>query len=867
MEQLSLAGVWKLRPEFLDLGPERFNEVLSRPEGTFEILGPRRGKVYTKPFPKREGFLPAPVPCDVATALVEGGIIPEPLEQDNTEGLLWLMDFGWWFIRDFEVSAELFACEQVRLFIEILDFKADIILNGIPAFKHRNAFVPFDEDVKRYLRPGKNQIIIRLSGGIEDSYDAADTMSYYSVNGIRNQRTYMRKPAYTFGWDWCRPLPTCGIGRSIRLEGLSGAKISAFRADTLSVEGGRARLRLHFELDNISVVSADEVKLRYALEFEGKPVCQGERELYLPGGRNFYEEEIEVPQAKLWWPNGYGAPHLYTLKASAECRGSLNQMEDKSIGIRTIALDHSPRPDGTRNFRVLVNGVAVYCKGGNWVPTDSIYMRTPPEKYRVLVEEAKAQHFTMLRMWGGGVYEPDCFYEYCSRNGILLMHDFMYACAYYPDYLDAFLYEAEREARYQARRLAHHACMAIWTGNNEIHESYTDWFSPETDPAYYYGYKIFNYIQPQAVRDHAPLIPYMPCSPFFGKTANDPAAGDVHAWKLIDRLVNPERKPLHEMMGKPRSYETLDQLAALVRFSSEYGYHGPLMRSSVERHHAGEPVSFNSVSWKHHEGIPGFFYKETFLKQQVGHNLVPPETLDEDGYLLYAGILQGINYREFMEALRRQEHSSGGLIWMYNDCWPETGWTTVDYYLTRKISFYFLKRAFAPRKLIIRVFEGMAHITVLNESPEELSLTLEYGYQSFDGQIAELQSRVLSLGKHSFTALPPFAAPSNLKEGFYFVRAPGCQDFDTATSLRGRYRAYRFPSFKAAILSSEREGEDLLVTVKAETYVPVACLVCDDDRTHLSDNFFELIPGEEKRIRVYGASAVPRLHLVKIVEE
>jgi beta-mannosidase len=791
-------------------------------------------------------------------------------------------DFSWWFIRDFAVSGELLAHEQVRLYIDMLDFKADIILNGIPAFKHKNTFVPFDEDVKRYLKAGTNQIIIRLTGGIEDGYEAPDSMSYYSVNGGHNQRTAMRKPAYTFGWDWCKLLPTCGIGRAIYLEGISGAKIQAFRADTLAVPGAdplrsaakvpgaalpdAAKLRLHFEIDNISVTSADEITLKYTLAFKGKTVCEKTVELYLPGGANFYEEEIAVDAPKLWWPNGYGEQNLYTVNAQVTCRGSVSKMDEKLIGIRTITVDHSKRPDATRNFRFVVNGVAVYCKGGNWVPTDSVYLRTPLEKYRVLVEEAKEQHFTMLRMWGGGVYEPDYFYDQCSKNGIMLMHDFMYACAYYPDYREDFLYEAEREAHYQARRLAHHACMAIWTGNNEIHESYTDWFPPPVDPAYFYGYKIFNYIQPRAVQEHSPLIPYMPCSPFFGKTANDPSAGDVHAWNIIGKISNPDKLPFAQAMMMRKRFEDLDAMAGLVRFSSEYGYHGPLMRSSVERYHAGEKLSFEGVTWKHHE-YHNNFSKGKNLLIQVGHNLVPSENLDEDSYLLYAGILQGINYRELMEALRRREHTSGGLIWMYNDCWPETGWTTVDYYLTRKISFYFLKRAFAPKKLIIRVFEGKGFITALNESPQPLSLELEYGYRGFDGKAGEKKTVSLTLDRHSFNELPAFEAKGDLTEGFYFVRPLNNSEIDPATSLRGNYRAYNFPQFKAAIIASKKEGDDYVVTLRSETYVPFARLITADDRTKMSDNYVELLPGIDKTIRVYHCPDAPSLGLVDIVKE
>ncbi|MDR0642322.1 MAG: hypothetical protein LBG07_07680 [Treponema sp.] len=868
----SLAGTWKLRAEFIDVGPEQYAMVTSRPEGKFEITGPTR-MPHKPPFPKREGYVDAPVPCDVITALVGAGLMEEPLEQDHTLHVRWLEDLSWWFFRDFEVSRELLDHEQVRLHIEMLDFKAHIIINGVVAFTHSNTFVAFEEDVKRFLKEGQNRIIIRLTGGLEDNYEMADTMSYYSVNGNHNQRTHMRKPAYTYGWDWCRAVPTCGIGRSIYLEGLSGARITLFRADTLTIEEGQARLGINFEIDNISVVTSDDTVLKYSLLYEGKPVYEAERELYTMGGYNAFQEEIILKDAKLWWPNGYGDQNLYTVKASVSCRGAVNEMEEKIFGIRTITWDHSKRPDGTRNFFCVVNGVRVYCKGGNWVPTDSVYMRTTDEKYKLIVDEAKNQHFTMLRMWGGGVYEPEVFYNQCSRDGIMLMHDFMYACAYYPDYDPAFLYEAEREAQYQTKRLANQPCIAVWTGNNEIHESYTDWFTKDTDPPYYFGFKVFNYIQPKAVHDHMPLTAYMPSSPFCGNRANDPYAGDCHAWGIMRELANPEKKPLsmEEAFNQRPNLYIYDELAKHVRFSSEYGFHGPLVRSSVERYHAGEPVSKESKSWANHEGYPEAppgFRKDLFITRGAGFNLVPQEMMQEvDDYLLYGGVNHGIQYREMMEALRRAEHWSGGLIWMYNDAWPETGWTTVDYYGTRKIAFYFLKRAFAPKKIIIRVFDGKGYITVINESPRDVSARIEYGYMGFDGKSSGLTTEELRLAKHSRREFPPFEAKDSQDTGFYYAVIPEDGDFEPATSLRGHYRSYSFAPFKAAITSGRQDGADYVVTIKADTYVPIAYLVCEDDRRQLCDNYFELIPGLEKTVRITGYAKPPELRLLAIVKE
>ena len=844
MRVLDLAGAWKLRGEFLDVGPQQVQEVLERPEGEFQVL---QGKIPNV-FPLRKGFLKAQVPCDVITPLVENGVIEEPFLRDNTEKCLWIRDLSWWFIKEFEVPEELLREDVVQLYVEMLDFKADLMINGRPAGRHTNAFCPFREDVKRFLKPGKNTLVIRLTSGMEDHYPK-DSVSFYCASSfaICDQRVYTRKPQFTYGWDWCKPVPTCGIGRGIRLEAFSGARVVSSRMDTYST-GKEAEVEFFFEVEKTGMTASAEVTVEYELLLEGKEVHRGRLERLMVGGLNYVQERAKIKGAKLWWPNGYGEQNLYELRARCLCEGHVIEDRPKKVGVRTVEIDHSKREDGTRNFFFRVNGVRIFCKGGNWVPTDSVYLRTPESTYRTLVEEAKAANFTMLRMWGGGTYEPDCFYELCSENGSLLMHDFMYACAFYPDHDPAFLYEAEREADYQTKRLAHYPCMAVWTGNNEISESYTDWFPDPIGPARFYGEKIFNYIQPQAVRRNSPLIAYMPSSPYFGNPrANQVDDGDVHAWTYLGRDPETKFKFRYEL-------EAFDRMPA--RFSSEYGFHGALMESSVKRYLAGEEMDMAQKVWRHHGEQTG---KHESICEAIDRHLVNSAGLDAAGYLRYSGVLQGCMYAEMAEAMRKKPYGAGDLIWMYNDCWPETGWTIIDYYLVRKISFYFLKRAFAPRKLIVRKTETGAQVTVINEMPEDLDLTISYGYMDFAGNASQTGEKTLKAAAHSWQQFS-FEAQGDLEKGFFFASALE-KGFETADSLRAYYRDYVFPDPAGSLKleKAEQEGQDLLVTVSAGCYVPVAYLKPGDDRVHLSDNYFKLYPGEKKTVRLENCREVPEL--------
>ena len=824
----------------------RFYEVASKDENEYFLYKGDKKKL----LPSRTGFMQANVPCDVITPLIENGLLEEPLIKTNTDDCMWINDMSWWFIRDFEISQELYDNEEVILFIEMLDYNADIIINGRPVAKHKNTFRAFRDDVKRFLVVGKNQVIIRLTTGYEEYYPN-DSLTYY-CNSKFGQRVYLRKPQFTHGWDWCKPVPTCGIGGEIYMEGISGANISFFRCDTLEIKDNAAKLNFYFEIENISMCTADETILHVELFHKDSIVHKFDKNLYIGGGINFINEEVIIDSPLLWWPNGYGDQPLYTVSAYVECRGIHRDMKAKKIGIRTISINQDKMNDGSRRFDFIVNGTKVFCKGGNWVPADSVYLRITEEKYKILVKEAVECNFNMLRIWGGGLYEPDCFYDFCSEYGILVMQDFMYACAFYPDYLDWFMHEAALEGEYQTKRLAHQACMAVWTGNNEVHESYTDWFKGVLAPEHYYGTKIFNYLLPSIVKNNSPQIPYMPSSPFYGDKANDMLAGDCHMWSWT-------RQPHETGFAFMYELEAFDRLAAKVRFSSEYGFYGALQYSSIEKLHDGEEIKIGSKIWNHHGEHES---KHNLILGSLSKHLIDGASLNEKNYILYSGILQGILYEELTLALRRHEHCSGMLIWMYNDCWPETGWTVIDYYTTRKISFYYLKRSLETQKFIIRNIDDQVSMTSINETSNRRNITVEHGYMDFLGNKSDVNTENITIepyDRHNFNTYP---VKHDISKGFYYMLEKGSSDFQPATSLRGYYREIQFPNASINVIHSEIINGNLKLTLCSDAFVPVVNIKLGDDTIKLSDNYFQLIPNVEKTIVIYNSVEQPIIDTV-----
>lgn len=837
MHVMDLAKAWRIRPEFLDTDIRDYAQVLERPEGNLRFF--RRSNNRK---PSNDGWLSADLPCDVIQPLIKQGLLDEPLEKQSTVDALWLKDLSWWFVRTFSVTQASLKEECAFLRLDTLDFKADIVLNGAHVGHHANAFVPFEQDVKRFLKKGKNTLIVRLTSGVEDFCNHTSVSHFAgSPHAIYDKRMYLRKPQFGYGWDWCKPVPTCGIGRGATISFVSGARISHLHVVTRSADSREATLLLEVEVDQLLPHATADVKIDVAVRLNGKVVARAEKDARVVGGLSFHEMQVTVRNPQLWMPNGYGGQTLYDVDARVTCRERTNAYKPTRVGIRTIALDESKLADGTYLYAFKVNGVTVYCKGGNWVPADSVYLRVPDSTYRTLVREAKEQHFTMLRMWGGGLYEPDVFYEACDEHGILLMHDFMYACSYYPDHEDWFLHEAKKEADYQTRRLASHACMAIWTGNNEIHESYTDWFPGDENLPYLPGSRIFNDIQPRAVQANCPEIPYKPSSAYGGALSNSQEEGDSHVWRWMGLLGK-------QYPGKAHPIEAFEGLT--TRFSSEYGFHGPLMESSWRRALKDDrDFRFSSPVWMHH-GDPAA-KREPILKC-IDQYFSDADKLDEAGYLLYGGVNQGMLYREMGEALRKKPYCWGHLIWMYNDCWPETGWTTMDYYLTRKISFYFLKRAFAPQKLLLAREGNTVRVILHNERPQPLRLNVMYGSAGFDA--GKLTGQETTLYQAPFTRGEVMAFDAQ-DAGYAFVLPLDAPDVDPATTVRGHYRELPLKEAHVTITGRQKDEDDLVLTLLSDAFAPVVYLACRDDRTHLSDNYFPLLPGVAKTVRLRADEA------------
>ena len=830
MKSINLNSGWRLRAEDLSLEHCHHAAVGSRDFGW-----------YT-----------ADLPCDVRMPLIATGEIPDPVEGLGCFDSEWIEAKSWWFFREFDLDTEQLpgatgVVRRARLILDRLDYGAAIYLNGNFLGEHLSAFYPFDLDVGRFLKPGANRLVIRLSAGTdrvsgERQGDFRYACTHEETNGRPDRgdrrRVFLRKPQYVFGWDWGPRVATVGIGEA-RLEISGGIDVGGLSVSTSSVAKDQARLAVRFELENLAPLATTEALCDITVTSPGgETVHRSSQTHFLRSGINPFNIKLEIANPALWWPNGWGEQPLYRIQVSCHPAGKPASpvVCEQRFGIRTIELDQSPLGSGgQRKFAFRVNGLEIFAKGANWIPADSLYQRVTGEKYRTLVAEAKAANFNMLRVWGGGLYETDTFYDACDEAGILLWHDLMFGCAFYPDRDPAFLALVEKELDYQLRRLGQRTCLALWCGNNEIHWCRdTAWFAGQ-EP-YFGGEEIWNHLAPRLVERLSPTIPYWNSSPYGGAVPNGWEAGDRHHWR---------EAMMHADMEKRITPEMYD--GDLGRFVSEYGYVGPCAKTSIERYFAGEAMEVGSKVWNHHNNA---FEKDT-VAAGIAKHYVEPAGLLLDDYLLYAGLVQALMYGHSLESMRSDLSNGGGLFWMFADCWGEVGWTIVDYYLERKPAFYAVRRAFAPRKLILRATDGMVTCTGINDSAEPVECELEFGVVGLDGSGRRSERRRVNLPAHGRGPLFSFALPAgDVTRQLVFAAPVGSVPVLLPAVLR--QTTFRSLVRTAPTLTLRDIGGNCTERRFAIASTGWAHALHFDlpDGLRADDEWFDLLPGEERLVTI-----------------
>jgi beta-mannosidase len=784
------------------------------------------------------GWLKADLPCDIHMPLIEQGIIRDPVDALYSFDCEWTEAESWWFRKTFAVDEALLEQEIVELTMNCLDAAADVFLNGQLVGHHRSVHYPFTAEIKNKLKRSGNCLLVRITSGAEEYSQAQISPFAASVSTTPRRgdarRVFLRKPQYVFGWDWGPRVVTCGLAGDVELRAYSGMAVRGCHAYTASIRDGNATLRLRLEVQNLHTYRTMEAVAEVRLLFRGRQVAALRREALLRSGLNYLDFELQLENAWLWWPNGLGEQNLYEARVALSGERGQDALEPFCIAIRTLGLNLDKINSSERLFALEINGRKVFCKGANWIPADSIYARVTEEKYDTLLRQAREANFNMLRVWGGGIYEPEVFYKKCDEYGILIWQDFMFACAVYPDNAAWFRQEVEREIDYQTRRLRNHPCLAVWSGNNENQWGFHSWWTKTMEfPG---GAHIYNQLAPALVQKNCPNIPYWNGSPYGGADPNGNEVGDRHHW--LDCTMNPE-------MEKRITPEEYDKVGA--KFVSEYGYIGPCVKSSILKYHDGAPVDRASELWNWHNNT---FEKETVLAGIAKHYR-ESKALSLDDYLLYAGLCQGLMYGYSLESIRSKEDCWGALFWMYSDCWGEVGWTIIDYYGKRKPSFYYVKRAFSPVRLIMRAAGERLRVVGINDTDGDRELRLEYRYTGFDGKNRKANETVLTLkGASRAIILEWEKTGEDERRGLYYVRPMNPSPEVLPAQFRsGPFRSLQLPAARLALSEFRLENGRVSFTVSSAAYAHAVHFEGSDDLC-FSDNYFDLLPGESRTIQL-----------------
>lgn len=796
-----------------------------------------------------EGWYSCELPVDVRMPLLEAGVIKEPLQADYCRESEWIEDRSWWFVKSFEGGLADMENDIIELVLEGLDTRSDIFINGRYIGTHRSIHYPFIYDVKRLLVLGTNQICIRITSGLEevsreDVEELNNAVCLETHNGGKfrgdARRSFVRRPQYTVGWDWGPKVITVGITGNVFLRSYKTIAVREVKLTTIALKDNTAKIKAMVNIESLDFIGSKSCDVKVALYHEEKLVSSIVLEgQLLTSGYNYIEKEITIENPKLWWPNGYGEQPLYEVRVEALCRQARDEYPVFTYGIRTIELDTSVIQGEDRYFRLIVNGKDIYCKGGNWIPNDFIYARVPDKKYEVLIEEAVTANFNMIRIWGGGLYERDLFYELCDRKGILLWHDFMFACSTYPDHHEWFRDLMRKEFDYQTKRLRNHCAIALFCGTNEVHWLFNSTDNPrwniEFTYEHSYGMWTANILAKEIIHHNCPEIPYWNSSPYGGALPNSDTAGDIHFWN------NALMSPIMEERIEAKDYDMIE-----AKFVSEYGFIGPCCMESTLEFMEKAPLDRDSDTWRMHNNV---FEKGTINAAIEKNYKDHPETFSMEDYILYGGMVHSLMYEYSLEAMRFKEKCGGGLFWMYNDAWGEVGWTIVDYYLRRKIPFYGVKRALAHRKFTIRMVGNKAVLQGANDTPEDMRVQGRFGYVSYDGQISDLRQVELYVPSGERIYLLEEELPDrDFTKGtmMLYVEDDGIANVMLRTDDN---RALDYSSSAVKVLSVEdKEGYQEIV-VTAEGYVHGVYVKGDYD---CSDNYFDLLPGEIKSFKVMG---------------
>lgn len=669
--------------------------------------------------PKDENqWLPAKVPGNVLTDLYENKKIPHPFDGNNELNLQWISEKHWIYQTTFNLTSEKLKHKNTDLVFDGLDTYAKVYVNNQLILETNNAFRSWKSDIKLLLK-SQNILRIEFLPTEEIEWQKKSEIPYELPEG---NRIFTRKAQFQYGWDWGPKFNVTGIWRKVYLEFWDSAKIEDVYIHQLRLTEDRADLNAEIEILNSKKENQTvEVYLNDELITNKKVNSNSEKEI-LP---------ISIENPKLWWTHNLGEPFLYTFKFRLKDEKGII-IDEKTIkkGLRTIELVNE-KDDWGESFYFKLNGIPIYMKGANYIPQNSFQNWVKDSDYEILLQDVVDSNMNMLRVWGGGAYEEDIFYDLCDEKGILVWQDFMFACAMYPGDT-AFLENVRQEAIENIKRLRNHSSIALWCGNNENSEGWHRWGwqdgRSESEKAEIWGnyQKLFNGILPDLVEDLTDS-PYWETSPKFGRgDERYISEGNAHDWWIW-----------HD--GHP--FENLEKNTP--RFMSEFGFQSFPSFEAIRFINEGKSTSISSKEFQSHQKhARGFEIIQTYMERDF------PIPSNEEDYVYMSQVLQAYGMGKGLEAQRRNKpYTMGSLYWQLNDCWPVVSWSGIDFFGNWKALQYQVKHSFQDVLVSFERKENKLNVFIVNDLMEKLNGDLHIEIIDFEGIV--LDEIIQSISVHS----------------------------------------------------------------------------------------------------------------------
>ncbi len=825
---------------------------------------PMKVEIYDQWKFKQEGtgqWYPAEVPGCVHTDLLKNGLIPDPFFGVNEHSLQWIGEKNWIYETVFNIPAEILKKEVVELVFEGLDTYAEVTLNDSLILKTDNMFRTWRVNCKSILRIQGNRITIRFRNVFDENlpkYKSAPfELQAFSNNDQADVKIamYSRKAQFHYGWDWGPRLITCGIWRPMSIEAWSSFKIKTIHIQQKNVTAAGANI-----VSVVNLFSDKKQQVTLSIYMDGRKLSTDIIDL-LPG-INKADVKGHLDNPRLWWTNGLGEQYLYTYCAVVENNSGNREEYTTRLGTRSVEVVREKDSGGTSMY-IRLNGIPVFMKGANYIPQDNFQNRVTKERCEHIIRSAAEAHMNMLRVWGGGIYENDQFYDLCDRYGILVWQEMMFACAMYPGD-DEFLANVRNEIVDNIVRIRNHACVALYCGNNENEIGWNQWgwkemYDKKTQSVFERNAeKLFYKVIPSALHEADSVRYYHPTSPSAGFKNITNGDGDIHYWGVWHG-----KEPFESFTSN------------LARFVSEYGFQSYPELSTIEKYAEPDDRQLHSEVMLSHQRCMA----DERNDREYGNRLIQRymdcwyrEPKDFSSFVYVSQVLQAEGVKVAMEAHRRaMPYCMGSLYWQIDDCWPVASWSSIDYYGRWKALHYAAKESYAPIIVSPVVSEDSIEFFIVSDNLKTVDAILDISLMKFDGTVVFQQSIPVSvkpdtsyvaasiekqslIGEENESGL---VLVSRLKKGEEILAEKNTY-FESPKDLE-----LKKPEFITMIRDTP---SGYAVELMTNTLAKNVYLACKDDKGFYSDNYFDLLPGVKKIITVStGLSRIDFEQSLKII--